>query len=161
METMQSRVSMRSGSVGTTWKAPETFEGQYSENSDVFAFGVTMFEVISRCIPYELEGFSPGQIMKLNSFEPLQELASDEYSISVEQQRQMWMKEKPLHKRHPDLAKIQEECSRSPNSFLISSLLELIVRCWADEPDDRRTFTSCAAELRQLSSGSIVEWYSF
>ena len=48
-QTMASVSSVASGFAGTLWsKAPETFDGTYSEASDGYSFGVLCFELVSR-----------------------------------------------------------------------------------------------------------------
>jgi serine/threonine protein kinase len=42
------------GLAGTLpWKAPETFQGQYTTKSDMYGFAVVCFEVITRSMPFE------------------------------------------------------------------------------------------------------------
>ena len=49
-------IGSKGGMAGTlAWKAPETFAGKYSAESDVFALGVTGYEVISRQQPFAAE----------------------------------------------------------------------------------------------------------
>ena len=49
------RINSQQGPCGTTqWMAPEVIEGKvYNEISDVFSFGVNLWELVTRRIPWE------------------------------------------------------------------------------------------------------------
>ena len=66
MESLRTATQQGTKNEGTTgtlpWKAPETFNGQYSEKSDVYSIGITAFEVLTRRHPYE--GMGQPEIVK-------------------------------------------------------------------------------------------------
>ena len=71
MDSMASVASAMSNAgaasmAGTmAWKAPGTFAGKYDEKSDIFSYGVTCFEMVSRKVPFE--GKAPHEIAHLLS----------------------------------------------------------------------------------------------
>ncbi|KAG9389540.1 Protein tyrosine kinase [Carpediemonas membranifera] len=57
---LTTKLSKRSKNVEGSWPwmAPERFDGVGGEKADVYAFGITLWEIAARDIPYRLEGFS-------------------------------------------------------------------------------------------------------
>ena len=54
----QSSIRTNNSSIGTSrWRAPETMKRnqEWSEKSDIFALGMTFFEIATRKIPFEEE----------------------------------------------------------------------------------------------------------
>jgi serine/threonine protein kinase len=70
------------------WKAPETFSGKYTADSDVFAFGVTGYEVASRLQPFAEE--SSTEILDKVSARFKVSAAKKRRGESEEQQREDW-----------------------------------------------------------------------
>eukprot|EP01043_Picozoa_sp_COSAG02_P049529 COSAG02_NODE_4982_length_4751_cov_8.305245_2_plen_1387_part_01 len=142
MTEVQSRRS--AGSVGTlAWKAPETFIGEYTTSSDVFGFGVTAFEVITKQLPWDR--LSEPEIMAKASerFRPQQSLL-DRYGISVQEQRENWMQDNPLDGRRPDLrGHADDSCP--------DQLLDLVERCWADETHYRPAVSLISQILAEIA----------
>jgi serine/threonine protein kinase len=139
------------GTIG--WKAPETFAGHFTASSDVFSFGVTGFEAISRQFPFE--GIAQAvQLGKLSERFRLNKQLLLQLGHSPEMQREQWLAENPLVDRRPDLSQAEEGCP--------VELVALIQRCWADEAEKRPTSTECARELaslvRELESPMPENW---
>ncbi len=163
MTSMASRASMMSHAGGPTagtmaWKAPETFARKYDEKSDVFGYGVTCFEMVSRKLPFE--GMQAHEIQNLLQ---LRFKAHPSIETPEEQQRQNWLKQTPdsdgifrpsyvqggpLRLRRPDLTHIEADCP--------TSLRALILRCWADDPEERPTFAYCVDAIQtDLASAAL------
>ena len=94
LETLNSTLSAASGGGGAgtlAFKSPETFDGTYSEKSDVYAMGVTTYEVCTRTQPYE--DLSQPEILdrawKRFIFD---EVNFEEDGVSEARQRQRWNK---------------------------------------------------------------------
>eukprot|EP01043_Picozoa_sp_COSAG02_P049345 COSAG02_NODE_4946_length_4801_cov_2.406423_1_plen_931_part_00 len=142
MQTMQASTTGRGGStVGTlAWNAPETFMDQYSRGSDVFAFGVTAFEVISRKFPFA--GLGEAAVFekvgkRFQVYQPALRLG-----ITEDEQRREWEREYPLAERRPDLSAVEPGCP--------TGLLTLVQRCWSDNPAERPSARECIDELNRL-----------
>ena len=147
MQTMATRASAAGGGGGgggagtLPWKAPETFIGQYDTTSDMFAFGVTAFEVLSRKVPYE--GLSePEIIRKTQARFELNEQMTINFGITAEQQQQLWNQQNPLSSRRPDLFAVEPGCP--------AELVALVGRCWDDQPAARPTAAQALAELQRM-----------
>ena len=127
-------------SVGLQWKAPETFVGQFTTASDIFGFGVTCFELLSRRHPFE--GKTQPEIIKMASakFEVNSRLLR--LGISEEEQRLDWDEEYPLEERRSDISAVEAECPEG--------VVELMQRCWADQIAARPTAEVLVAELQRL-----------
>ena len=123
------------------WKAPETFAGKYSEQSDVFAFAVVCFEVATRQIPWDGVG-QPEIIERLRSRFEYNEIMFTNFGASREQQLAIWEQQNPLAARRPDLALAEVGCPEA--------LLAIVERCWADEPGQRPRFADCVQELTAI-----------
>ena len=135
------RASQTGGSAGTlAFKAPETFSGQYSNASDVFAFGVVCFEIISRRMPFDTL-LQPEITAKLMARFEIQE-ALIGFGVTAEQQRTVWDQSNPLAARRPDLAQCDAGCP--------AELQDIAARCWTDSPTDRPTFAQCVTLLQSV-----------
>eukprot|EP01046_Picozoa_sp_COSAG06_P054966 COSAG06_NODE_9949_length_1784_cov_1.638576_2_plen_328_part_00 len=147
MGTLQGGAAGGGGMTGTmAFKAPETFDGRYTEASDVFSMGVTAFEVVSRQRPFagksntEVFGLA-SERFKLNE----RRLKRDPVGESKEMQRNLWIEDNPLRMRRPDLDLTEDGCP--------PDLLSLIRKCWADDPSMRPTFSDCTVDLQQILDG--------
>ncbi len=143
METVRATLSGGGGGMAGTlaWKAPETFDDRYSEHSDVFAFAVLCFEVLTRQIPWDGVG-QPAIIERLRSRFEYDESLFTDFGVSREQQQVRWEQRHPLQERRPDLALAEPGCPEQ--------LLAFVERCWADDPDQRPRFTGCAEQLETI-----------
>eukprot|EP01045_Picozoa_sp_COSAG04_P020058 COSAG04_NODE_2013_length_4999_cov_66.515510_1_plen_1522_part_00 len=133
------------GGVGTwAWKAPETFRRKYSPKSDVFALGMTTYEVLSRQIPWD--GCRQEEIMEMarKAFEVNDEILEH---YPEERQRAGWEQKNPLEARRPDLDPFRGAASPE-------GLTDLIERCWADEPGARPGLAEFKEELSAVWSKS-------
>lgn len=111
------------GSVGTlAWSAPETFDGIFNERSDVFSFGIVLYEIASRTVPYT--GVSRQKIDKIvkERFTFSQKKFS-KYGESEEEQLADWCEENPIANRRPDTACIEASCPEK--------LRQIMEQCWA------------------------------
>ncbi|MGB1607996.1 MAG: protein kinase, partial [Promethearchaeia archaeon] len=90
------------GAAGTlTFKAPETFHGKFTKGSDVYAYAVLIFEMVTRRVPFE--GLSTQEIHMrvLKHFEYDEDLYHED-GIDEEKQRVRWHRRNPLEARRPD-----------------------------------------------------------
>eukprot|EP01043_Picozoa_sp_COSAG02_P010925 COSAG02_NODE_395_length_23127_cov_130.205663_9_plen_1340_part_00 len=154
METIGTTRSSRAGNTGTLrWKAPETFAGKFSPQSDVFAFAITAFEVVARCIPFADE--SDGEITRKLSlrFDPKndggvkgqvrrKEERGQTREEALAETRLEWFEDHPIESRRPDLSTTEEGCS--------PVLTALIQSCWADDPGERPSCSDCGKVLQEL-----------
>jgi serine/threonine protein kinase len=144
IDTMRSTLSGGGGGgmAGTlAWKAPETFRRQGDTASDVFSFGVVIFEVVSRALPWPDKTAAQVQHIASKDFEFNQGML-DSFGITEHQQRQLWDQQNPLAGRRPDLTAVEAGCP--------PELLALLQRCWADHLADRLSFEECVWELGQI-----------
>ena len=133
------------GRKGTlAWMAPETFDGQYSEKSDVFAFAVLTFEVLSFQLPFA--GKSVPEITQLVMEKFKINRALERRGITAHEQRQDWITDNPLRDRRPDLSQAQPGCPQG--------LADMTERCWDDSPDARPTFADCIRDLTRIQSSA-------
>ena len=146
-ETMNSALSAASsgGGAGTlAFKSPETFDGNYSEKSDVYAMGVTAYEVLTREQPYE--GLSQPEVLDRSRQRFIfDQVSFEEDGVSEARQRERWNKKHPLIHRRPDLDKTEEGCP--------ASLIAWMVHCWADHANNRPTFEESVLFLQKLLEG--------
>lgn len=146
METVRATLSRGGGGMAGTlaWKAPETFGDRYSEQSDVFAFAMLGFEVVTRQIPWDGVGQPAIIEMARARFDPLDKTVQRQLKrgISLEEQRLEWVEDHPLEERRPNLALAEAGCPEA--------LLAFVVRCWVDEPDQRPRFTACVQQLAAI-----------
>ena len=144
-ETMNTQAMSRrsAGHVGTlAWKAPETFDGVFTAASDVFALGMTAFEIVTRQPPWQ--GLSEAEITaKASDRFKFEQYLLDEHGVTLEQQKRGWEQHHPLAERRPDLrALVNKEC---PNQ-----LLSLIESCWEDETHQRPTVPGLLHALEEI-----------
>ena len=131
------------GSVGTlAWSAPETFSGRFNEKSDVYSYGMVLYELGSRTTPFDQ--VSRQQILKYitNEFKFSQK-RFDKKGESREEQLDDWLDDNPIEERRPDLAHVEVDCP--------PMILRMMQKCWADSPTDRPDFSS----LSQMLAGGL------
>jgi serine/threonine protein kinase len=158
MESEHSNPTGAAGSASTVpvgtfaWKAPETWEGHYSKHSDAFAFGVTGFEIASRCHPFPGEADNAIMYKLAKRFDPrdadtTQRIEAEKLSGKSEEEalqivQRAWAANNPIADRRPDLSRVEQGCP--------PELLALIQRCWLDDPKARPACAICEDELLQL-----------
>ena len=125
------------GGVGTlAWSAPETFNGEFGEKSDVFSFGVVLYELGSRAQPFQ--GASRQKILKLITtifeYDP-----SDFEELGLDEAKQLarWQRKNPLAHRRPNLALLEADCP--------ISVRQAMQQCWGDAPGPRPDFAALEA----------------
>ena len=152
VQSIQSSLSSSGGGAGTmAWKAAETFKGRYSKKSDVYALGVTLYEIVTRRFPFQGLGMPEIARKAMAAFEPREDL--QELGISMEKQRELWIKTNPLQSRRPNLAEqVEAGCPEE--------LKALTIRCWADEPAERPSFQECLSmcEAKARSEAAEASW---
>jgi serine/threonine protein kinase len=95
------------GTVG--WMAPEILRGEakYNEAIDIYSFGMLIFETFTREVPWAALGMS--QIV---------------LAVAMRSER-------------PTLWYTGESAERTPREKASAAVQQLMVRCWAHEPDER------------------------
>jgi len=117
------------GMKGTPfWMAPEMIRSQeWSEKTDVFAFGIILWEMLSGCIPYS--------------------------HIAV---RDQWdLLTKIIQGIRPDITKIQIQDAAVKEEVI--RLVRLIERCWSSEAKLRPTMMQVVDELRGSDPEAIFK----
>jgi serine/threonine protein kinase len=148
METFQSTVGgqtrTRNGGGGTlAWKAPETFKGRYSRKSDVFGFGMIVYETVCRKQPFDGQA-EPEITGKLFvEFKENMRLLQN-YGVTVEQQKEDWLEDlqESLQDRRPDLEHVDPGCPER--------LIDLMQDCWADDAAVRPSIHAAVDALQEL-----------
>jgi serine/threonine protein kinase len=152
------RMTYTQGAV--EWSAPETFQpGQreLSATADVYSYGVLMYEVLTRRLPFY--GLTQQQRHKVQ----LQNIAANEFEFDEDlleeagldeaKQRAMWQKKaaKTLVSRRPDTGagSLAADCPEP--------LVALMRRCWDDNPTSRPTFAEICTELSHERDSSGEE----
>lgn len=128
---IQTSMATATGGGGGTlaWSAPETFDGKFSEKSDVFSFAVVVYEILTRKLPHE--GKSPQEVTKL-----------------------LFLTEadKPLAERRPDLT--LPSIASSPRA-----LVDLMKVAWSDVPAARPSFGQLLVGLEGMSRSKVpLSW---
>eukprot|EP01044_Picomonas_judraskeda_P022316 COSAG03_NODE_5514_length_1231_cov_2.052120_1_plen_409_part_11 len=101
-----------------------------------------VYETVSRTAPFEGQ-FDPEITKKLSEeFQFDQDLFDDYPQLTEEQQLVRWLKKNPLESRRPDLGRVEAGCPEP--------LLQLMQRCWADDPGSRPAAQDCVELLEQL-----------
>jgi len=141
IETLPSTVSAGSGTLA--WMAPETFDGKYSEKSDVFSFAVLCFEAVTLSLPYV--GKSTAEITNLVMERFKVSKALEKRGVTVAEQKKEWLEENPIHGRRPDMRQIASDCPQA--------LIDWTTQCWADNAIERPTFSDCVGFFKRLGEG--------
>ena len=125
------------------WSAPEALLGFMSFPTDVYSYGIVIFEVLTRLLPFSNK--SSGEKTRMEVLQV--ECAKFEYDAEVyneegvdeEQQRARWARKRArtLKKRRPDLDLVGGECP--------ADAVVMMQECWRDEPADRPLFTHIVA----------------
>ena len=143
METLRSTLSAGGGTGTLAWMAPETFEGKYSNKSDVFSFALLIFEVVSLILPHADKSAAEIQKVVMQKFKVSKAL--EKRGVTAEEQEAEWFEENPLNARRPNLAHAQPGCP--------PALVGLMSKCWADDAVSRPTFRECLAFMERLEEG--------
>ena len=148
MNTLRSVATGRTGTLA--FNSPETFIGKYSEASDIYAFAMLVYEVITREAPWQ--GLSEAEItacvmQRFDEEDPRVKRLQEKYGESIDDQKQEWMEDHPLRSRRPGLTLAEDGCPEE--------LLHLIGNCWADNPGDRPTFAECCDALEAIGSNQV------
>lgn len=142
MSTLRSTITGRTGTLA--FNSPETFNGKYSEASDIYAFGMFAYEAITRQVPFK--GRSEAEITECVRQRFDEDSSSVQRNVkrgqSIEEQREEWIEDYPLSSRRPDLTLVEDGCPEA--------LQRLITACWADDPNNRPSFAECCDELEAV-----------
>ena len=122
------------------WAAPEVLSGGVvapSSATDCYSFGVLMYEVLSRKMPFH--GLSPTEREKIRReqdkygrFEFNVELQT-RFNVTEANQKEVWLQQRTdtLQQRRPDVSVHSIDPDRP------EMLLALMQQCWADDPEER------------------------
>ena len=151
MSTLRSAHTGRTGTLA--FNSPETFIGKYSEASDIYAFAMLVYEVITSEAPWQ--GLSEAEItacvmQRFDEEDPRVKRLQEKYGESIDDQKQEWMEDHPLSSRRPDL--------RLAEDGWPDALQDLIKKCWADNPGDRPNFAECCDTLEAMESHQVPMW---
>ena len=144
-KVMSTLRSTHTGRTGThAFNSPETFVGEYSEASDIYAFAMLIYEVITREAPWQgvTEAEITAKVMQRFDEEDPNVKLLQGYGMSIEDQKKKWIENHPLRSRRPDLKWVEDGC--------LDALQDLITECWADNPGERPTFAKCCELLEDL-----------
>ena len=122
------------GGVGTlAWSGPETFSGKFSEESDVYSFGMVLYELGSRRQPFHdvSRQETLARITNVFKYDPV-DLKEEGWDEAKQQAR--WLRKFPLESRRPNLEHLEDDCP--------DSIREAIQQCWVDAPKERPDFAT-------------------
>lgn len=108
------------------WMAPESFYGHFSIQSDVFSFGITMWEVITLCRQIPLDHLTDNEIIQMAI-----------RSVNTDSE----LSPRPQHS-------LPVYCSAEVEQLLHS--------CWEKNPADRPTFSELNADLQKMLQSSTA-----
>jgi len=145
IETLRSTANASGSGAGTlAWMAPETFDGIYSEKSDVFSFAILCFEVLSLSLPYAGKRTAEITNLVMERFK-VNTNALKRRGVLVAEQEKEWLEDNPIHNRRPDLSQVAADCPQA--------LIDWTKQCWEDNAKDRPTFKECVLFLQRLNEG--------
>jgi len=145
IETLRSTTSALGAGAGTlAWMAPETFDGTYSEKSDVFSFAVLCFEVLSLSLPYVGKHTAEITNLVMERFK-VNTNALKRRGVVVAEQEKEWLEDNPINDRRPDLSQVTADCPQA--------LMDWTKQCWEDNAKDRPTFKQCVLFFQRLNEG--------
>ena len=124
------------------WAAPETLDGSVSFPSDVYSYGILIFEVLTREMPFHNKsGAEKNKLVSLQRDSAQFEYDSDDDAYDEPQQHSNWARKrnKTFIKRRPDLELLQRD---SPEV-----LVALMQECWRDEASERPQLDSVVGQL--------------
>jgi Janus kinase 2 len=105
------------------WAAPEVLEGnEANQKSDVYAFGIVLWEVLTREMPYRF-------------------LAQEAIPFNVTSNK------RPCHYSE-SYQEMKLDFDELPHKSAMNSLME---DCWSQDPDDRPTFAHCIRVIEEAA----------
>ena len=130
------------------WTAPETLDGRVSFPSDVYSYGILIYEVLTRLMPFHnTSGAEKNKLVSLQRDLAQFEYDSDDDAYDASQQRSNWARKRTrtFVKRRPDMELLGKD---SP-----AVLVALMQACWRDEASERPQFGNVVAQLVQSVGG--------
>ena len=133
------------------WTAPETLDGIVSFPSDVYSYGILIFEVLTREVPFNNKsGAEKNKLVSLQRDSAQFEYSEDifEYEgVDRDTQHTRWARkrERTFIKRRPDMELLRQD---SPEV-----LVALMQECWRDEASERPQFDSVVEQLARCVGG--------
>jgi len=129
--------------VGTPmWMAPEIIIGKlYTEKADVYAFGIILWEILTRLEPYEDK--EPMQIVVEVVNEDLRPTLPPEF------------REAPKDGSPPDPKGIPAGTGTAPPNQM--ALVALMKDCWHKDPNQRPTFQVVERRLQEMFANEVKE----
>lgn len=131
------------------WTAPETLDGRVSFPSDVYSYGILIYEVLTRLMPFHnTSGAEKNKLVSLQRDLAQFEYDSDDDAYDASQQRSNWARKRnrTFVKRRPDMELLSKD---SPKE-----IVGLMKACWLDDAADRPSFAEVVSTLVPLALAS-------
>ena len=142
-----SSIGTRPGGGGGTgsFKAPKQCCRSAVRASDVFSFAMVVYHSLFLILPFD--GMTQEMIeTKLRSRFECDEELNEEDGVSEEKQRRRWLNKRPITSRRPALSQIRPDAP--------AALVELMQKCWADDPRDRPTFPDICERIAAIRASA-------